>query len=428
MNPCDSFAGFALARVADVPVLSRRDHSGKTFRATVLWRRPMGYLHAARAMLPSLLQHGSAAYPDRPALARQKERLYGASVGFSFSRHGETSVLRLSADAVSGAFLPGAPDQFAAVAGLMAEISTRSRVLSADVPDSLFERERAQALADARSVTEDRARQARLSAVMLACAGEPYGVPEHGGEAAIAAMQPEQPCEALRDMLELGVPVALVAGALPDTAEARLAEFFGALPQRRDAVLPTPVQPARRPVRSLRESASMKQAKVVLVLRAPVPRTGDELCALHVAMSLWGGGPHSRLFTEVREKRSLCYYASAGGDSDKGIVLVQSGCDAGSVSAVGEQSLAQLAEVAAGRFSDGELATSIAVCQGPLRSLDDSPAARLSWTADQWLRGLDETPDQRIAGLSRVGRDAVAAAASTLWLDVDYALTPEASA
>lgn len=428
MNTTDSFAGFALSRVADVPVLSRREGSGKTFRATVLWRRPMGLLHAARAMLPSLLQHGSAAYPDRPALARQKERIYGASVGFSFSRHGETSVLRLSADAVSGAFLPGSPDQVAAVADLMAEISMRSRVLSGDVPHALFERERAQALADARSVTEDRARQARLSAVMLACAGEPYGVPEHGGEAAIAAMRPDEPREALRDMLEHGAPIALVAGALPDHAEARLAGFFAALPRRSEGALPAPVEPVRRVVRRLREAAAMKQAKVVLVLRTPVPRTSDEQCALQVAMSLWGGGPHSRLFTEVREKRSLCYYASAGGDSDKGLVLVQSGCDAGSVEAVGEQSLAQLAEIAAGRFSDAELATAIAVCQGPLKSLDDSPAARLSWTADQWLRGFDETPDRRIAALGRVGRDAVAAVANSLWLDVDYALLPEAKA
>lgn len=428
MNTNDSFAGFRLSRVADVPVLSRRDNSGKTFRATVLWQRPMGLLHAARALLPSLLQHGSAAYPDRPALARQKERLYGAGVGFSFSRHGERSVLRLSADAVSGACLPGAPDQFAHVAELMAEVSTRSRVLAGDVPAALFERERAQALADARSVTEDRARQARLAAVMLACAGEPYGVPEHGGEAAIAAMQPEDPRDALRDVLEQGVPVALLAGALPDDAEAKLAAFFAALPKRREGALPLPVQPARREVRSLRESAPMQQAKVVLVLRTPVPRSSGQVCALQVAMSLWGGGPHSRLFTEVREKRSLCYYASAGGDSDKGLVLVQSGCDAASVAAVGEQSLAQLAEIAGGRFSDTELATAIAVCQGPLKSLDDSPAARLSWTADQWLRGFDETPDQRIAELGRVGRDEVAAAASALWLDVDYALLPEAKA
>ena len=177
-------------------------------------------------------------------------------------------------------------------------------------------------------------------------------------------------------------------------------------------------------MRVVRDHAEMQQAKVVLVLRTPVPTLPAQLCVLHVALSLWGGGPHSRLFTEVREKRSLCYYASAGGDSDKGLVIVQSGCDAHAAPAVAEQSMAQLAEIAAGRFSDAELSTAIAVCQGPLRSVDDSPAARLSFTAEQYLRGFDEKPEQRIAALGRVRRDDVVAAAQSLWLDLDYALLP----
>lgn len=421
----DMFAGFRLTRPFGVPVLARRDNGVKTFRITVLWRRPMGSMHAARALLPALLQHGTRAHADRPALARAREMLYGASVGLGFSRHGEQSVLRLSADAVSGSFLPGSPDQFAAIQELMLEQATRSRLVDPGLPAEVFERERAQALADARAITEDRARQARLSAVLKACDGEPYGVPEHGGESAIAAMDAAEPAAALRDFLEFGELAVLLAGALPDEPERRLAPFLSSLPAARPAPLPQVVQPLRRDPRKIRERASMQQAKVVMVLRAPVPDSPARLCALQVAMSLWGGGPHSRLFTEVREKRSLCYYASAGGDADKGLVLVQSGCSAESVAAVGEESMRQLAEIAAGRFSDAELATSIAVSQGPLRSLDDAPAARLSYTAEQFLRGFDETPEQRIASLGAVGRDDVRAAAAALWLDVDYALLPE---
>ncbi|MEQ1632274.1 MAG: hypothetical protein ABL997_07855, partial [Planctomycetota bacterium] len=65
------------------------------------------------------------------------------------------------------------------------------------------------------------------------------------------------------------------------------------------------------------------------------------------------------------------------------------------------------------------------VCQGPLRSIDDSPAMRLSFTAEQFLRGFDEDPEQRIQGLARVSCDDVRARASTCWLDLDYALLPE---
>jgi predicted Zn-dependent peptidase len=250
-------------------------------------------------------------------------------------------------------------------------------------------------------------------------------VPEHGGEAAIEAMAPGDPALAMRDLLERSEMTVLLAGALPQGAEQSVEALLLALPARVTEPLPMTVQPMRRELRLARDRARMQQAKVVLVLRTKIPESPRAQAALQAAMSLWGGGPHSRLFTEVREKRSLCYYASAGGDSDKGIVLMQSGCDASAVDAVGRESMAQLREIAEGKFSDAELATAVAACQGPLRSIDDSPAARLSFTADQFLRGFDETPDQRIASLGALSRDEVAAVAASTWLDVDYALLPE---
>lgn len=419
-----TFAGFDLSLVHGVPVLHRRGTSGKTFRVSLLWRRPLDEDQAARALLPALLQHGTARHEDRPALVRARERLFAASTGFGLSRHGEHSVLRLSADAVAGEFLPQRPDQFAALQELLMDQLLRPRLVAGGLPMATFVREREQALANARAVVDDKTRYARLRAVLSACAGEPYGREDHGGVAAIAAVSPERPAAMLKDYLERGSPFVVLAGVLPDDPSAHL-PLLSALP-RSAAMTPTvPVQPAKRAVRTVREHAEMQQAKVVLVLRTPPPRSCAELCALHVALSLWGGGPHSRLFTEVREKRSLCYYASAGGDSDKGLVIVQSGCDASSSRDVVEQAMAQLGELAAGRFTDAELATSIAVCQGPLRSLDDSPAMRLSFTAEQFLRGFDEDPEQRIQGLARIGREEVMAVSSSCWLDLDYALLPE---
>ncbi len=40
-----------------------------------------------------------------------------------------------------------------------------------------------------------------------------------------------------------------------------------------------------------------------------------------------GGYPHSKLFTNVREKASLAYYASSRFDGHKGILTIQSGIE-----------------------------------------------------------------------------------------------------
>src|SRR6185503_8162204 len=103
----------------------------------------------------------------------------------------------------------------------------------------------------------------------------------------------------------------------------------------------------------------------------------------------WGGGPHSRLFREVREKRSLAYAVGAGADVHKGLVMVQAGLDAAGAEAAEAESLAQLAALQRGEFRDDELATAIASITGPLQGVDDSLGARMQFTGEQWLRGFD---------------------------------------
>ena len=191
------FAGFDCSEVHGCPVLHRRDDRFKTFRVVIAAQRPLDERMAARAMLPALLQHGTVRYPDRPALARAREWLYGAWTGPSVGKHAESAILRLQAEAVAGAYLPGRPDQFGFALALLQETVLEARALAPDFPETLFARERAQALAHARAVYDDKGRYAWQQAIAQACAGEPYAIPEHGGEAALAALQPAQPAETL---------------------------------------------------------------------------------------------------------------------------------------------------------------------------------------------------------------------------------------
>ena len=53
------------------------------------------------------------------------------------------------------------------------------------------------------------------------------------------------------------------------------------------------------------------QAKLVIGLRSGMTHAEDDYFAFRVMTDIFGGGPYSRLFLNVREKMSLCYYCSA---------------------------------------------------------------------------------------------------------------------
>src|SRR5262245_1827447 len=274
-----TFAGFQREEVEGWPVLHRRDERQKTFRVALLWQRPLDQDQAARALLPALLQHGTQKYPDRTAIARQREQLFGAAAGFAVGRHGESTLLQLRTDAVAGEFLPGRPDQFGALQELLREL-LRPRLQAGAFAAIEFAREQAQALAAARAVFDDKTQYARLRALAVACAGEPYGLPDHGGEAAIAALTAAAPAAMLDDFLQHGRCVALMSGSLPAQPADSLQPLLQALPRSSGLCLPPVDGPQVRAAGRTHEHAPMQQGKLVLVYRLPQPRSPSALHAL----------------------------------------------------------------------------------------------------------------------------------------------------
>ena len=63
-----------------------------------------------------------------------------------------------------------------------------------------------------------------------------------------------------------------------------------------------------------------------MCFRADVKPKDDLAKAMRSFTDIFGGGPYSKLFANVREKMSLCYYCSARYTRLKSCILVQCGC------------------------------------------------------------------------------------------------------
>ena len=155
---------------------------------------------------------------------------------------------------------------------------------------------------------------------------------------------------------------------------------------------------------------------------AEIERIGRRLFA-----SLLGGGPHSRLFTELREKRSLCYYAHAAPDRHKPVLFVHTGLDPAAAPAAEAEILRASAELAAGGFSAQEFATAKAQAISALRSVDDSLASRIAFAADQWWAATDRDPATQADAYARATPGQVVAAVAGMHYDGSYLLAPEAA-
>lgn len=422
------FAGFERVDIAGIPVLRLRDERFKTFRFALFTRRPLDERTAARSMLPGLLLQGTARDPDRPAIARRMHGLYGAAVQPYTAKVGESHVLGFALDTVSGSNLPGQPDQLGDGLGLLADLLARPRLVDGGFPAEVFERERVQTAHAIRSIVDDKGAHAHERAIELACAGEPMARPDHGGLSAVESMDRADPEAARIDALTHGEMWAITMGDLPADAvlEDRIGAFLAELPARTAEPVPGPVLVAQRPTRELVERTELRQSKLVLVFRAPILEDPVARIGRALFVAMYGGGPSSRLFTEVREKRSLAYYASASPERHKGLLLVQVGLDGHRAGEAREECVRQLEILQRGEFEDRELEIARSTLLSGLQGVDDSIAGRVRFTAEQWLQQTDRAPEAVAELAVSVTREDVVAAAQGVWLDYAYLLTDDA--
>ena len=381
---------------------------------------------SANALVPHVLRRGTARHPDLESLSAALDELYGGAVEPLVRKKGETQCVGFAASFLDDAYaLEGEPilEPAAALLGeLLLEPYTRDGAFCPDYTagerQNLVDRIRAQ-INDKRSYATQRL-------VQEMCRGEAFGVDKLGDEAHAAAITPQSLWQRYQELLSTAaVEVYYCGSADPDRVEGALRAALAALPvngERCDPDCEVRLHAGPEP-RVVEEALDVTQGKLAMGFR-----TGGLTCweedypALAMCSAVFGGTTLSKLFLNVREKLSLCYYASSTLEKMKGLLLVSSGIEFDKYETARDEILAQLEAVRRGEIEDWELeGARRTLISGHLATLDDQGRQEEFWLG-QAAAGLDSTIPQLAARFETVTREQVAAAARKLELDTIYFL------
>jgi predicted Zn-dependent peptidase len=122
-----------------------------------------------------------------------------------------------------------------------------------------------------------------------------------------------------------------LAGNVSASAKSKVAELFSDIAPANEGTKDPATFSQDGPRVRLHHKDS-EQAHLLLGTRAPGLMDGDRY-AIGVMNAILGGGMSSRLFTEVRERRGLCYYVYSHHDAytDAGSLVVAAGVDTGRI-------------------------------------------------------------------------------------------------
>ena len=174
--------------------------------------------------------------------------------------------------------------------------------------------------------------------------------------------------------------------------------------------------------REFSDELSVTQGKLVMGYRLGECMDDPDIAAMYVFNAVFGGCVTSKLFMNVREKLSLCYYASSLGDLHKGLMIVSSGVDFDKFDAAKTEIEAQLEAVRSGEVDADELLAAKKSVASDLRAILDSQYNLEGFYLANTIDGLDLSPEELAAAVECVELDAVVEIARSVVPDAVYYL------
>ena len=381
---------------------------------------------AANALVPSVLRRGTAVHPDMESLSAALDQLYGGAIEPAVRKKGETQCVGFVASFLDDAYALEGEKILEPAANLLGEVLLKPYTRDGAFDPDYTAGEKANLLDRIRGQINDKRTYATHRLTQLMCGEEAFGVDKLGDEAHVEAITADSLWQRYQELLgEAAVEVYYCGSAEPARVEEAMRTALAGLPvneERLDPDCEVRISAGPEP-RVIEEAMDVTQGKLAMGFR-----TGGQTCweedypALVLCNAIFGGTTLSKLFLNVREKLSLCYYASSMLEKMKGLVLVSSGIEFDKYRQARDEIMTQLDNIRTGKIEDWELeGARRTVVSSHLAALDDQARQEEFWLG-QAAAGLDGTPELLAARFENVTREQVMAAAQRLELDTIYFL------
>ncbi|HKM32698.1 MAG TPA: insulinase family protein [Oscillospiraceae bacterium] len=372
------------------------------------------------ALVPNLLKQSSTSLPSFTLLNKKLSELYGASLAGYVRRIGDSQSICLAIESIDNSFALDNEDIAAELCNILADCLFSPVLENGKFPADVFKLEKQNLIDDIEAEINEKRSYAVHRTEAITCAGEPYGVGRLGSKQSAEAMTNDDVYSAYTDMLSTAkVEIICVGKGQFDTIQSILANRFSKLDRGEVKHFGSKLSPAHSTVIKETEKIEVNQSKLVMSFKSD----NTDTTANTLMVNLYGGTANSKLFLNVRERLSLCYYCAARFDPEKGLMLVDCGVENENISKAHDEILAQLTAVQNGEVSEREIDEARLDFITSLRGIGDKPSQVENWYLQRIYRGENITPEELVEKLQTVTAAQIVACAKAMKLDTVFVLT-----
>ncbi|MGZ7898614.1 EF-P 5-aminopentanol modification-associated protein YfmF [Ligilactobacillus salivarius] len=379
---------------------------------------------AERALLANYLEMCSQNYPTQIDIARKLSQMYGASFGSSVDRRGNYQLINFSIDYIESKYLAGNEDLLSEVIEFLKEIIFNPLKVgeNKNFDEETFTRQKNNTITYLNSIKEDKQAYATAKLRKLYFDNEIQQVPSFGESEDVEKLTISDVMDAYQKMLNTDRVEVMISG---DVNTDEVVNKFSVLPFKVRNISRASMsytQEIKQEIVTQIDEEPLSQSKFDMAFRLPVVYRGDLHYAALVFNSLFGGSALSLLFTVVREKMSMAYYANSNFDPFRQLLVVQTGISYTNKDKVQELILEQLERLRKGDFEDELLEQNKNNLISSYISRLDSQTSALLRAQSAALTGINVTVEEWLDNLQSVTKDDVMKVAKMVELQATYML------
>ena len=376
---------------------------------------------AANALLSYVLTRSCRKYPDFTALSRKLDELYGAALYPSVRRQGDLQLISFSAAGLDDRYSLNGESVSSELADLLCSIIFDPALTDGKFNTEDLEQERRQLIDAIDADFNDKRIYAINRCIECMCRNEPFSIGRFGSREDVSKLTQDDVYYAWQQLLENSrTELAMLGSADPQNAYDRFKTYFENKPRRMTAS--TVIIDKPEEVKHITETEEISQSKLLMGFRTACPDTKEKYVTSSLMSAILGGTPTSKLFVNVREKQSLCYYCASSVDNAKGIMLIDSGVETKNIEKTEDAVLEQIRLLKNGCITDEELSAAKLALKNAYISSLDSLAALQSFYINGILCNLPMAPLEAASIVENITKEQVTELAKQIQPDTVFSL------
>ncbi|MBR4295518.1 MAG: insulinase family protein [Clostridia bacterium] len=375
-------------------------------------------LHSQRTarlcrILFDTIKRGCRAYPDIMSLNAHLDDLYDANIANMYSTTGEMASAGFVCECLDKSYVPGGEDLLCGTLETLKEM-IYSPLLDENglFPEKTVELEKRNLCDNILASDNDPRIHSYQLCRDLLFEGEAYGQRLVGTVDDVMALDCRELTDFYHEFLVTSAPSFIYIGSRDVKEVKEIAEkYFGDLGGGHSQKGNTIIKKATPPMRMVEEEMAVLQGKLTIGFRSDISPEDKDLYASIIFNDIFGGSPASKLFRNVREKQSLCYYCSSSLDFFKGALFVRSGISNANKDKVINEVLAQFEDIRKGNISDYEFECAKKSLDNYYRQASDSAYALENYYRTRLISEMNTTIEEAAEKLRSVTKEDVIRAA-----------------